>query len=437
METKPGRSRALMIAAMLAALTLIAAACGSDDAETTAGTTDDENVTESTDAMEDADDEAMDDMDSHGDDHDHGTLLEVPDGMAVPTIAVTAEPDAESGANVFVELTDFEIAPLSASTDPVDGEGHLHLYVDGERVMRFYNTAIHLGDLDPGEHEIMVEISANNHSPYAVDGEAITAMTTVTVADGEGHSHGGEPVEVGADAAPGIEVTVYEDPKSGWNLNAELSDFMITPDAVNGENVDGEGHLHLYIDGERQGRLYGQWTHISSLSEGTREIAVELSANDHSAYAVDGEPIRGVVTLDVTAEQAAGGDGHSHGDEGHKDGESHDDHDHDDHDHDHGEAVDSTVDEAAMAEADVVINASVSDGKIEVDDDRIDVPLGSTVAILITADINEHIHLHGYDVLVDIVAGEPAMMSFVADVPGVFEIELEDSKTFLFEIAVS
>ncbi len=97
------------------------------------------------------------------------------------------------------------------------------------------------------------------------------------------------------------------------------------------------------------------------------------------------------------------------------------------------------VDETEPADegVDVVIEISVSDGSVTVDDDRIDVALGSEVLIGIETDIADEVHLHGYDVSVDVLPGERAELRFVADAPGVFEIELEGSATFLVEIAVS
>lgn len=94
-------------------------------------------------------------------------------------------------------------------------------------------------------------------------------------------------------------------------------------------------------------------------------------------------------------------------------------------------ATDSTSDEG------IVIEASVVGGSVDVVADRVEIDLGSTVTIRIDADAADHIHLHGYDVLADVAPGSPAEMIFTADVPGVFEIELEDSGTFLFEIVVS
>jgi hypothetical protein len=85
----------------------------------------------------------------------------------------------------------------------------------------------------------------------------------------------------------------------------------------------------------------------------------------------------------------------------------------------------------------VVIEATVAKGKVEVSKDRFEVPLNSPVRIRVTIDTAEPVHLHGYDIEVDATPGAPAEISFVADAPGVFEVELEDSGTLLFEIAVS
>ncbi|MCP3989316.1 MAG: hypothetical protein GY724_09595 [Actinomycetia bacterium] len=87
--------------------------------------------------------------------------------------------------------------------------------------------------------------------------------------------------------------------------------------------------------------------------------------------------------------------------------------------------------------ADLVIEILVREGSVTVDEDRIDVPLGSEVVIGIETDVADEVHLHGYDVLADVSPGERTELRFVADTPGVFEIELEGSATFLVEIAVS
>jgi heme/copper-type cytochrome/quinol oxidase subunit 2 len=57
---------------------------------------------------------------------------------------------------------------------------------------------------------------------------------------------------------------------------------------------------------------------------------------------------------------------------------------------------------------------------------RIAVPVGETVTLLITSDIDDQVHIHGYDLFVDLEAGVTAEVSFAADIPGVVEIETHE-----------
>ncbi|MGB7859922.1 MAG: hypothetical protein WBM90_05445 [Acidimicrobiia bacterium] len=65
------------------------------------------------------------------------------------------------------------------------------------------------------------------------------------------------------------------------------------------------------------------------------------------------------------------------------------------------------------------------------------VDLGSKVHIVVSADSEEHVHVHGYDLFFDVTPAEPADIEFVADVPGVFEIEVEDTHSLIAELEVS
>jgi hypothetical protein len=111
------------------------------------------------------------------------------------------------------------------------------------------------------------------------------------------HMHG-DLYEVPANKAPKVDLVVVEDAKSGYNIKIITTDFTFAPEKVNGENVVGEGHAHLYVDGEKIGRVYGEYYHYSSTFEGTKTFRVTLNANNHSDYAVDGKVIEAMV--DVT-----------------------------------------------------------------------------------------------------------------------------------------
>lgn len=90
----------------------------------------------------------------------------------------------------------------------------------------------------------------------------------------------------------------------------------------------------------------------------------------------------------------------------------------------------------STADSATVIEASVAGGKVTAAEDRFEVAKGTDVLIRVTADAEEPVHLHGYDIEADAAPGKPAEISFTADIPGVFEVELEDSGTLLFEIEV-
>ncbi len=114
--------------------------------------------------------------------------------------------------------------------------------------------------------------------------------------DDTSHMHG--VYEVAAVDAPSISLAVEEDAKSGWNVTVSTDGFTFTPQHVNGENVTGEGHAHLYVDGVKVARLYGPFFHYPEDFDGTRTFRVTLNANDHSEYAVGGQVIE--ATVDVT-----------------------------------------------------------------------------------------------------------------------------------------
>ena len=48
----------------------------------------------------------------------------------------------------------------------------------------------------------------------------------------------------------------------------------------------------------------------------------------------------------------------------------------------------------------------------------------------------DHVHVHGFDRLKDIAAGQTVTFSFPADITGIFEVELEDAGILLGNLRV-
>jgi hypothetical protein len=61
---------------------------------------------------------------------------------------------------------------------------------------------------------------------------------------------------------------------------------------------------------------------------------------------------------------------------------------------------------------------------------------GERVRFRVRHDTPEHVHVHGYDIFEDLEPGKTATVSFVADITGIFEIELEDSQQLLANLRV-
>lgn len=68
---------------------------------------------------------------------------------------------------------------------------------------------------------------------------------------------------------------------------------------------------------------------------------------------------------------------------------------------------------------------------------KVTIPLGEEATIRVESDSADEVHLHGYDLFAELQPNVPADIVFVASIPGVFELELEESGLLLAEIEVS
>lgn len=118
--------------------------------------------------------------------------------------------------------------------------------------------------------------------------------------DGHSDHNHDQLVEIGDDAPiPSVALSVTPTAAGGYFVALETENFDFAPEAVDGPHVEGQGHAHLYVNGEKITRLYGPEYFIESLPSGDVEIRVTLNANDHATYAHHGEPIADTVIVRV------------------------------------------------------------------------------------------------------------------------------------------
>lgn len=86
--------------------------------------------------------------------------------------------------------------------------------------------------------------------------------------------------------------------------------------------------------------------------------------------------------------------------------------------------------------AGTVIDLEVTDGRLAGGARREAARLGEEVTIRVSGDSSDHVHVHGYDLFLHLTEGAGELV-FIADIPGVFEIELEEAGVTLVRLEVS
>ena len=94
--------------------------------------------------------------------------------------------------------------------------------------------------------------------------------------------------------AASVAVTALPDGPGALNLHIVPTGMTFAPEAVNKPHADGQGHAHVYVNGVKEARVYGEWVHLSGLPSGPATLRVTLNANSHEQLAHDGQAIETV-----------------------------------------------------------------------------------------------------------------------------------------------
>ncbi|MFE2547728.1 hypothetical protein ACFXGI_04130 [Streptomyces sp. NPDC059355] len=220
--------------------------------------------------------------------------------------------------------------------------------------------------------------------------------------------------EVPTEGAPQVQLAARPDSEDGWNLQLTVKNFRFTPDSTGGAALPGAGHAHLELDGRKLARLYGPWFHLpaAQVPEGAHTLTVRLYADDHTAWAVAGKAIEG--TLQLSAGAAGPGQA-GHG-------------------HTPPSAPPSPP--PSQAPADRTVTITVRDGKVTPAPGRTELRRGERLALRVTSDRADTLHVHGYDKELALPAGQEAVLVLTADRTGLFEVETHESRLVLTQLLV-
>lgn len=113
----------------------------------------------------------------------------------------------------------------------------------------------------------------------------------------EHHMNSHEQLEVDSGKIPNVDLQVVKDLKSGWNIYVNITNFEFTPENVNLDNLNNQGHAHIYIDSIKLTRLYSNYYYLGDLPFGEHEIMVTLNSNKHEDLIYNGSLIMDKVNI--------------------------------------------------------------------------------------------------------------------------------------------
>lgn len=181
------------------------------------------------------------------------------------SISLTAPTDGAGSYDGSMELTwtvtGLELDPAGLGGEPVAGKGHVHVYIDGELFEESADLDARVTDLREGPHTLLVRLAGNDHRELEAR----------------------DSVEVQA-AFPTVDLV---SPANGAALDASSAplalviDGFTLRDAIGSEDVFGQGHFTISVDGEV--RDWGADPTVAvatGLSEGAHTIRIDLVTND-------------------------------------------------------------------------------------------------------------------------------------------------------------
>ena len=83
-----------------------------------------------------------------------------------------------------------------------------------------------------------------------------------------------------------------------------------------------------------------------------------------------------------------------------------------------------------------IVEITIAGGRVQTAAERVVVALNSMVRLIVTSDVADEVHVHGIDEEFELQPGETVTRDFVADIPGIFEVEAHGDAGLLFTLQV-
>ncbi len=201
---------------------------------------------------------------------------------------------------VSVQVSNFTLSPADVGLPDKDGEGHIHVMLDGMNMgvlFNFYTSPTFTlpgQGMKPGQHALTFDLASNTHEDME------DTVTTVTI---NYQPATAKPAPQPSLSAAAPEVTVVWPPDGStvgplFTLQVSKTNFAPALELEGKPNLAGYGHYHVFVDMPMMDMTGGQGDMgMMSMAgmigmPGTDSIPVDLRAWPNGQHTITVEPVQ-------------------------------------------------------------------------------------------------------------------------------------------------
>ena len=191
-----------------------------------------------------------------------------------PLISLEVTPSLDNGWTISSNVKNFSFTPEKSGEKHVNGEGHMHLYINSKKTARLYGFPHYINKLKKGD-EIKVTLNSNDHRYYELEGNRVEKKITINqLVKGSNSSF---QLNNNQSTKSDLNLNLKKDFIKGWNLSINYENLKLCPINKNQYTKnDLSKFLKLYINNEFKTLIYGKFHHIPELPSGSNIITVIL-----------------------------------------------------------------------------------------------------------------------------------------------------------------
>jgi hypothetical protein len=232
-----------------------------------------------------------------------------------PSISVVSPKNGDTITSidipVQVQVSNFKLSPEDVGLPDKDGEGHIHVMLDGMNMgvlFNFYtspNFTLPGEAIKSGQHDLIFDLASNTHE----DMEDTVTKLTINYQPTQA-----KPAPAPAPAAAKPEVKIVS-PADGatvgpkFTVQVSKTNFNPSLDLEGKPNLAGFGHYHAFVDMDMEAMMQGMESGMMSMAgmvlmPGSDTFQLDLTAWPNGKHSLTVEPVQNDHTAIEGAKEA-------------------------------------------------------------------------------------------------------------------------------------